>query len=733
MPVLAVAPFAARKAENSRRLRAELAARAIHLRALPEIVTLNSTDICNLRCVMCPRHLAQGKHRLDERVIAYVCDELFPTALKANLTTAGGEPLGVGFDWILERALRYEVRMDVVTNGQLLDRATYVRMRGALDHLNVSVDCADPATYERIRVGGSFDRLAANLHELRALREREPDDVLFSMSAIVMADNLPHLAGLVRFAAASGAGGLVLQRLRHEIKPTPEQEPTTRWSAAEIERHLCAAEDAARACGVNLYEFELGRPNVLVRAHRAKIPATLDGIGNCYFLTQSFSVMYTGEVYPCCKPTDYKLGDVHYESPLEIWNGARWKELRRAHWERRGTLFCSGCEYAPHLPARRNGAPTELVRSARRAVAHVRNAATRRTLERTREPIYAPLIARHHDLGEVPIRLADTPPQIARHESAREASALDRASGRLWSMCKGVLSCSSIEALRLERHWPLEIPSGRAELLAVCESGALLLSCQGSGTVLRIDVSGQQPSVVQVLQLSDERSWIAPASGASDGAGSLLLGEYGVHPGARCAWLHSSRDGGRTFARVPRIAAARHVHSVCWDAARQRYMATTGDVPGESRLYALARDSSRPRELVPAWAGFTALLPTAADVLCGSDLPAGNGFARLRFGISNALEWRAFPRDWDLQVRQLERAECGEWVALLRMDEDLDPERCRPAVLLRSSDQGLTWSEWSRFDPRDDVLPERFVTLPGPRLRIVTDATERTCLIEDPA
>lgn len=55
------------KDENSRVLREDVERHAVVFRGGPEVVTLNHSDIYNLRCVMCPRNLAQGKHRLDRR------------------------------------------------------------------------------------------------------------------------------------------------------------------------------------------------------------------------------------------------------------------------------------------------------------------------------------------------------------------------------------------------------------------------------------------------------------------------------------------------------------------------------------------------------------------------------------------------------------------------------------------------------------------------------------------
>ena len=345
----------------------------MRFRALPEVVTLNHSDLCNLRCVMCPRNLAQGTHRLSRRVLSYIADELFPTARKLVLTTSGGDPLAADYDFLLDRATTYGVQMDAVTNGVLLTPEVYRRSRVALDHLNVSLDSHVPEVYERIRLGARFEQVLGNLRAIQAERAAHADDVLYSTSAVVMRSNLSHLAEFVRFAADLGFEAVVFQRLLHSVKPTPEEDPETHCGADAMRESFTRAENAAREVGVNLYLTEFGLPSVLARPLRSKRPDPLLGQHLCWFMAQNFGVMYTGEVYPCCYPTDHRLGNLNDESPREIWNGEEAQRLRAAHYARKGTLFCAGCIHAPHLPARRPAWLVEWLRRQRMRFSHVRN------------------------------------------------------------------------------------------------------------------------------------------------------------------------------------------------------------------------------------------------------------------------------------------------------------------------------------------------------------------------
>lgn len=698
------AGLAALKAENSRLLREDVAARRTTYRGMPEVVTLNHSDLCNLRCIMCQRSLAQGTHRLDTRALDHVVNELFPTARKAVLTTAGGDPLAVDFEFLLERALRHEVRLDVVTNGLLLTRDTYRRARGALDHLNVSLDCHVPAIYERIRAGSSFARVWGQLEQVAEERQRAPDGVLFSLSAVVMKSNLPLLADFVRAVAALRPDGIVFQRLQHSEKPTPEEEPSRAFSAAEIEAHFAAAERTAEELGINLFLSEFRRPNVVPVPPRAKVPMTIEGQGLCWFLAQNFNVMYTGEVFPCCIPTDLCLGDVRHQDPAEIWNGEPFRRLREQHLSGAGNLFCSGCIHAPHLPGAAAGPGLDAERE-RRAKGFEAESERRRAHEAgSRRPIYAPEppVVERHDGG-----FAEAPGVV---RVTTEAVGIDAAAvvpGGVLRLRDGGLEWCGPE-LHVQRRVELRAEAGGAPGSCVhpLADGAALVAFAERGRLLRVDGSGS----ACVLELGDPRSFVRTSGVATARDGSIWVGEYGVFPGARCARLYRSTDGGRTFPLVTRLEAARHVHRVLATAAGP-LLVTTGDLAAERRLLRGDGDRGEFECLLPAYSGFLAALEHEGEHHFGTELLRDNGLLVHRRGLDAPPEFRPLIGALDLKVRAIVALDDGTLVALLGMDENLPAMReGRRPLVLASRDAGRSWwivhrfsADWS--DEPDDLIP----------------------------
>jgi radical SAM protein with 4Fe4S-binding SPASM domain len=129
----------------------------------------------------------------------------------------------------------------------------------------------------------------------------------------------------------------------------PAGEPLAEPVAARLE----AIAEAAREAGVNVTFGDFPRPPVRVRV----VPTRLDGLmppeGVCWNVAVNFAVQFDGSVYPCCHPTDYRLGNV-LDSTIEgIWNGPVAQRLRQAHLARRRVAFCTGCIEAPYLGAAR--------------------------------------------------------------------------------------------------------------------------------------------------------------------------------------------------------------------------------------------------------------------------------------------------------------------------------------------------------------------------------------------
>ena len=652
------------KDENSALLREDIARGAVRYRAMPEVVTLNHTDLCNLKCRMCPRSRKQGRHRLPKKVLAYVMNELFPTARKTVLTTSGGEPLMVDFDFIVEHALHYGVKIDVVTNGVLLTPERYGQARGAFDHLNVSFDCHVPEVYERIRCGSSFRRMEENLKGIRDLRALEKDDVIYSLSAVVMRSNLPHLSDFVRFAAEMGVDGVVFQSMKTYLNPTPEESPERKFSSMEIRDVFERAMGAAQETGINLYLSEFGLPGVQARPLRPKIPVPLEGQGLCWFIAQNFGIMYTGDVYPCCIVNDHCWGNVLYQNPSDIWNGPVARKLRAAHLDGTGTLFCNGCINAPHLRAPKSTPIRRKARMTRMILRHFRNKAYR-----GHEAAFLGTpssIRRGPTSSRKTARFSPDPAKAEVRPFLPSVDALTRnpEDCTLWYVREGMLREIADLSAKPGRgrvaggsESVSDRPAAGATALYFVGPRVALVGFMEDGKLLRVDARKKRSEVSTALYLSDARSFGATGE-SGEGCRRILLGSANTAPfrgrDARNPSI-AARTTGDDFVEVKHFPSAKHIHNLLAEARGDRLFVTFGDLAGEGGDCSWGkRGGRRFRDGAEGpGPGYTASAETEGFVHFGTDLAEGNGIVRIAKHHGERPEFRSFPEGLDLQVRQL--------------------------------------------------------------------------------
>ncbi len=143
----------------------------------------------------------------------------------------------------------------------------------------------------------------------------------------------------------------------------------------------------AEEFGLNLFVSDFGQPNLIVALIREKVPPQIESEHACWYLVQHLDLQPTGEVYPCALPTTYKLGNLNYDEPMDIWNGPVAQKLRAAHYAKRGPLFCAGCIHTPHLPARRPVVMIDWLRKVRMRRADVRNRRERERCAADESPV----------------------------------------------------------------------------------------------------------------------------------------------------------------------------------------------------------------------------------------------------------------------------------------------------------------------------------------------------------
>jgi len=183
-------------------------------------IVMDITDRCNLKCVMCyfsnvdrlsfPPHDATLTERgyMPEAVFSKIAADFFPSAREVALACAAEPLIHPGFRELIATAGSYRVpNLWFPTNLLALTEAKAEAIVDAgVRTVAVSIDGITRSTYEKIRIGGRWDRLMSRLELLDETRRRRRSKRLgLRIIFTWMRSNLDELRGLPAFAAEVGA------------------------------------------------------------------------------------------------------------------------------------------------------------------------------------------------------------------------------------------------------------------------------------------------------------------------------------------------------------------------------------------------------------------------------------------------------------------------------------------------------------------------------------------------
>jgi radical SAM protein with 4Fe4S-binding SPASM domain len=201
--------------------------------------------------------------------------------------------------------------------------------------LSISVDSADPAVYERIRVGARFARVEENVQLLMHARRRaasaRPD---VRLVAVLMRQTLDGLPQLVRLARRWSIERLFVQHLCHdfaesslpaEYRPMREfvdEQSVLGDDIGHIEEVFAETRRVADELAV-----EVRLPHPRPRPH----PPGTSGPARCDWPWKRAYISYQGLAMPCCivaTPDRINFGNMADDGAEAVWNGKSYEVFR---------------------------------------------------------------------------------------------------------------------------------------------------------------------------------------------------------------------------------------------------------------------------------------------------------------------------------------------------------------------------------------------------------------------
>jgi len=265
---------------------------------LPDIVQIESTNLCNAKCVFCPRdemHRQQGV--MDFDLFRKVVDECAALGITHVRMHNYGEPF---LDKQLVEKVRYAKskgiqEVGMISNGSLItEEIARGMVEAGLDAINISVDAAGKEVFESTRLHLDYDEVIGNVRNLVRIRQQ-------------LGRTRPRL---------------ILSFVRQN-NSADEQAFIKEWSQVADKIHIT---DLHNWAGTLNRESDVQYP--------------------CYRMWLTFTVLWDGRVSLCCADFDGRnvLGDLRTSTIEQIWNSKPYRAVRRQHLETGGPAICRSCD-----------------------------------------------------------------------------------------------------------------------------------------------------------------------------------------------------------------------------------------------------------------------------------------------------------------------------------------------------------------------------------------------------
>lgn len=318
----------------------------------PSMVQLETTGLCNLRCVMCPTTYYPTNNIMEDAVFESVLDAA--PHLVALAPYIGGEPFVLkNFIQIVERIRERapNVFLCFNTNATLLTPEKCEAMvRLGVNEIIVSMDGATAETYNAIRVRADFEKTLANVRMLVKARE-DAGAKLPRLGFLLVAhrDNYREIPALARLAADLGLEKLMVNGMEPY---QADQAGKILYGRAEDPEIAAVWHEAQAECA--RLGIEWHAPSLVSTGRKAYCPSMSicivrsDGeVQPCAQYMSDSPFWYHGEERRHFGPLSF--GNVKERSLKEIWKSPEYVAFRENL--RRGKLHkeCTQCLLAEGL------------------------------------------------------------------------------------------------------------------------------------------------------------------------------------------------------------------------------------------------------------------------------------------------------------------------------------------------------------------------------------------------
>lgn len=333
----------------------------IHFNYFPLQAYVEVTTACNLSCIMC-RGEGAGKKDVSPNLFLDMnlflkLRPMFPYLAKMNLCGWGEPTLHKQYSEFI-RMVREDNPGCQINLTSNFNRVTDELIEALIDYkvslINISIDGATAAVYEKIRVKGSFEKVLDNIRRFEN-RKREKGSKLpkLSYEFVIQKDNvheLPAYMELIRSLGGKavtlehvcGAAHLEIDYLAHlatfDAAMKMAKEMGISINGAGYQHFLNAKAQENRQVKLSAREAHAAPMNVSMN----KIPPGRPKEIACFEPFQTVYINPDGRVTPCCL-SSLTLGNLYENSFEEIWFSYKYNMFRKEMIEQNYDECCTTC------------------------------------------------------------------------------------------------------------------------------------------------------------------------------------------------------------------------------------------------------------------------------------------------------------------------------------------------------------------------------------------------------
>lgn len=268
--------------------------------SFPTEVIIETSSICNLKCVMCFRNYlpTETKYSLmDLELFKKIIDECKKEKIAAvKLSWRGEVLLNKDFVKMVKYAKEAGIReVSTLTNAtHLTPEVAKGLIEAGLDYLVFSVDGSTKETYEKIRIGANFEQVVENIKQFHRLRSNKKKP----QTRIQLTE---------------------IEQNKNEVQPF-----INHWRNKVDEIAISGFIDYSY-----IDEEQDSQVQDVLRNAKGRLP--------CSSLWQRLAIMSDGTATVCCVDVQGKLalGNVKDQTIKELWRGFKLNKLRELHQQKR--------------------------------------------------------------------------------------------------------------------------------------------------------------------------------------------------------------------------------------------------------------------------------------------------------------------------------------------------------------------------------------------------------------